>query len=273
MKFALIGNPVSKSISPELHKVLYKELDIKNCFLSKVQLAESELDSFFDKINTSYNGLNVTIPFKNEVISYLDELDKEAKILNNVNCISIKEGVLKGYNTDKYGFDMLCARNAIVIENRKCMVLGAGSSAKTVVKSLIDSGAREIIIKNKSENNALKVKEFAKKLGFTNIALFSNQQSSCELIINTTPLGMYSTQDKDNFFDMNVNNNTDLIDLVYISKSTMFLNKFETNGKKVNGLDMLIFQALKSIEIWNETTYNVNSKIDSIIKQLEKIIC
>ena len=53
----------------------------------------------------------------------------------------------------------------------------------------------------------------------------------------------------------------------------MFLNKFETNGKKVNGLDMLIFQALKSIEIWNETTYNVNSKIDSIIKQLEKIIC
>ena len=79
--------------------------------------------------------------------------------------------------------------------------------------------------------------------------------------------------DDDNFFDFIINNNADLIDLIYISKSTMFLNKFETNGKKVNGLDMLIFQALKSIEIWNETTYNVNSKIDSIITQLEKKIC
>jgi len=273
MKYALIGNPVSKSISPELHKLLYKELDIKDCFLEKIQLTERELDSFFEEVITSYNGLNVTIPFKNEVIGYLDKLDTESSILKNVNCIAIKEGVLKGYNTDKYGFDMLCSRNEIVVKNKKCMVLGAGSSAKTIIKSLIDSEAREIIIKNKSEKNALEVIEFAKKLGFDNIALFGKQQSTCELVINTTPLGMYSMEDKDNFFDITINENTDLIDLVYISKSTLFLNRFETNGKKVNGLDMLIFQALKSIEIWNETTYNVNSKIDSIIKQLEKILC
>jgi shikimate dehydrogenase len=153
------------------------------------------------------------------------------------------------------------------------MVLGAGSSAKTIIKSLIDSEAREIVVKNKSEKNALEVIEFAKELGYDNIVLFSKQHSTCELIINTTPLGMYSMNDSDNFFDFAVNDNADLIDLIYTSKSTMFLNRFETNGKKVNGLDMLIFQALKSIEIWNETTYNVNSKIDSIIKQLEKIIC
>ena len=121
MKYALIGNPVSKSISPELHKVLYKELDIKDCFLEKIQLTERELDSFFEKVITSYNGLNVTIPFKNEVISYLDELNHEAKILNNVNCISMKEGILKGYNTDKYGFDMLCSRNGIAAKNKKCI--------------------------------------------------------------------------------------------------------------------------------------------------------
>tara|TARA_A200000159_G_scaffold59945_1_gene55546 strand:+ start:5361 stop:6182 length:822 start_codon:yes stop_codon:yes gene_type:complete len=273
MKYALIGNPVSKSISPELHKVLYKELDIKDCFLEKIQLTERELGSFLEKAITSYNGLNVTIPFKNEVIDYLNELDEEAKILDNVNCISMKEGVLTGHNTDKYGFDMLCSRNGIVAKNKKCMVLGAGSSAKTIIKSLIDSEVKEIIVKNKSEKNALEVIEFAKKLGFHNIALFSKKQSTCELIINTTPLGMYSMNDDDNFFDFIINNNADLIDLIYISKSTMFLNKFETNGKKVNGLDMLIFQALKSIEIWNETTYNVNSKIDSIITQLEKKIC
>ena len=130
MKYALIGNPVSKSISPELHKVLYKELDIKDCFLEKIQLTERELGSFLEKAITSYNGLNVTIPFKNEVIDYLNELDEEAKILDNVNCISMKEGVLTGHNTDKYGFDMLCSRNGIVAKNKKCMVLGAGSSAK-----------------------------------------------------------------------------------------------------------------------------------------------
>ena len=273
MKFALIGNPVSKSFSPELHKILYKELNIEDCFLEKIELNKSDLDSFFGNINTLYNGLNVTLPFKNDVINYLDELDEEAKVLNNVNCIVLKEGILKGYNTDKYGFEILCKRNGIKTKNKRCMVLGAGSSAKTVIKSLIDSEAREIIIKNKSKKNALDVIEFAKKLGFTNINLFDDLQTNFELIVNTTPLGMYSMEDKDNFFDLTVNNNADLIDLVYTSKTTMFLKKFKTNGKKVNGIDMLVFQALKSIEIWNETTYNVNSKIDSIIKQLEKKIC
>ena len=273
MKFALIGNPVSKSFSPVLHNILYKELNIEGCFFEKIELKNSDLDSFFRNINNLYSGLNVTLPFKNDVINYLDELDEEAKVLNNVNCIALKADILKGYNTDKYGFEMLCKRNDIKTKNKICMVLGAGSSAKTVIKSLIDSEAKEIVIKNRSKKNALEVIKFAKKQGFTNISLFNDFKTNFELIINTTPLGMYSMEDKDNFFDLTINKNTDLIDLIYTSKSTMFLNRFETNGKKVNGLDMLIFQALKSIEIWNETTYNVNSKIDSIIKKLEKIIC
>ena len=93
------------------------------------------------------------------------------------------------------------------------------------------------------------------------------------LILNKKPEISDLISGPNNTIALRIPDNADLIDLIYTSKSTMFLNRFETNGKKVNGLDMLIFQALKSIEIWNETTYNVNSKIDSIIKQLEKIIC
>ena len=79
--------------------------------------------------------------------------------------------------------------------------------------------------------------------------------------------------DKDNFFDIPVGRNTSLIDLIYTSKETLFLKKFDKSSQKVNGLDMFIFQALKSIEIWRETNYNLGSQIESVKKQLEKIKC
>ena len=201
MKFAVIGNPIDKSLSPQLHEILYEKLNILNCSFEKIHIENDKLDDFFNNDFGLFNGINVTIPFKSSVVKFLDTIDDEAKILDNVNCISKSNNMICGFNTDKYGFDMLLNENGIDIEGSSCVVLGAGSSAKTVVKCLIDKGIGRIIIKNRSIDNARNIQNFAHSLGFNNIDLFNFNHASYDIAINTTPIGMYK-EDCDNFFDI-----------------------------------------------------------------------
>ena len=102
--------------------------------------------------------------------------------------------------------------------------------------------------------------------------IFNSDFTNLDLVINTTPLGMYK-EDSEDFFNIPVNESTILIDLIYTARETLFLKKFDKCSKRINGLDMFIFQALKSIEIWRETNYNLDSQIESVRKQLENIKC
>jgi shikimate dehydrogenase len=271
----LIGNPVQKSISPQLQRILFKELELNNCAYEKHQIISDNLPSFFDRFKKGeFDGINVTIPHKETGLEFLDEVDNSVKILGNTNCIKRTGNMLKGYNTDLYGFKMLLEKNNINIQSTRCLILGAGGSARTIIKALIDRGAESITIKNKSIENALEIQLYAQKLGAKNIKLYTESDDRFDIAINTTPLGMYQEEDNASFFDIPVDKNSTLIDLIYISNHTLFLNQYKDQVKQsINGLEMLIFQAIKSIEIWTETTYNVDQKLDSIKKQLEKIIC
>ncbi|HIF29918.1 MAG: shikimate dehydrogenase [bacterium] len=275
MNLGLIGNPVQKSISPQLQRILFKELELNNCAYEKHQIISDNLPSFFDRFKKGeFDGINVTIPHKETGLEFLDEVDNSVKILGNTNCIKRTGNMLKGYNTDLYGFKMLLEKNNINIQSTRCLILGAGGSARTIIKALIDMGAESITIKNKSIENALEIQLYAQKLGAKNIKLYTESDDRFDIAINTTPLGMYQEEDNASFFDIPVDKNSTLIDLIYISNHTLFLNQYKDQVKQsINGLEMLIFQAIKSIEIWTETTYNVDQKLDSIKKQLEKIIC
>ena len=275
MNLGLIGNPVQKSISPQLQRILFKELELNNCAYEKHQIISDNLPSFFERFkNGEFDGINVTIPHKETGLAFLDEVDNSVKILGNTNCIKRTGNMLKGYNTDLYGFKMLLEKNNINIQSTRCLILGAGGSARTIIKALIDRGAESITIKNKSIENALEIQLYAQKLGAKNIKLYTESDDRFDIAINTTPLGMYQEEDNASFFDIPVDKNSTLIDLIYISNHTLFLNQYKDQVKQsINGLEMLIFQAIKSIEIWTETTYNVDQKLDSIKKQLEKVIC
>ena len=275
MNLGLIGNPVQKSISPQLQRILFKELELNNCAYEKHQIISDNLPSFFERFkNGEFDGINVTIPHKETGLEFLDEVDNSVKILGNTNCIKRTGNMLKGYNTDLYGFKMLLEKNNINIQSTRCLILGAGGSARTIIKALIDRGAESITIKNKSIDNALEIQLYAQKLGAKNIELYTGSDNKFDIAINTTPLGMYQEKDDISFFDIPIDKDSILIDLIYISNHTLFLNQYKDRVKQsINGLEMLIFQAIKSIEIWTETTYNVDQKLDSIKKQLEKVIC
>ncbi len=275
MNLGLIGSPVEKSISPELQRILFKELELDNCTYEKHHVASDDLPSFFDRFkNGKFDGINITIPHKETGLKFLDEIDDNVKLLGNTNCIKRVGDILIGYNTDLYGFKMLLEKNNINVHSSRCLVLGAGGSARTIIKALIDQGAESITIKNKSIDNALAIQLYAQKLGAKNIEIYTESDDKFDIAINTTPLGMYQEQDDTSFFDIPIDKDSILIDLIYISNHTLFLNQYKDRVKQsINGLEMLIFQAIKSIEIWTETTYNVDQKLDSIKKQLEKVIC
>jgi len=275
VKLGLIGNPVDQSISPELQRILFDVLNLQGYTYKKNDISHEELSSFFDAFKAgSFDGINITIPHKENGLQFVDELDEKAEILGNINCIKKTGEHLKGYNTDFYGFQMMLCFNNIDIASKHCLVLGAGGSSKTIIKALSDGKAGSITVKNKSIENALKIQSYAKSRMNLDIRLFDDADKAFDVVINTTPLGMYEQEDKNDFFTIPLHSDSVLIDLIYTAKNTLFLEKHRTQVKQcINGLDMLIFQAIKSIEIWTETTYNVSPQLDSIKKQLENVLC
>ncbi len=275
MKLGLIGNPVDQSISPELQRILFDVLNLQGYTYEKNDISYEKLNSFFDGFKAgSFDGINITIPHKEHGLQFVDELDEKAEILGNINCIKKTGEHLKGYNTDFYGFQMMLCFNNIDIASKHCLVLGAGGSSKTIIKALSDGKAGSITVKNKSIENALKIQSYAKSRMNLDIRLFDDADKAFDVVINTTPLGMYEQEDKNDFFVIPLHSDSVLIDLIYTAKNTLFLEKHRTQVKQcINGLDMLIFQAIKSIEIWTETTYNVSPQLDSIRTQLENVLC
>ena len=275
MKLVLIGNPVDQSISPELQRILFYMLNLQGYTYEKNDISHEKLNSFFEAfIAGSFDGINITIPHKEHGLKFVDELDEKAETLGNINCIKKTGKHLKGYNTDFYGFQMMLCFNNIDVASKRCLVLGAGGSSKTIIKALSDGKAASITVKNQSMENALKIQSYAKNRMDVNIDLFNDVNQAFDVVINTTPLGMYEQEDKHDFFTIPLHNNSILIDLIYTTNNTLFLEKHRNQVKQcINGLDMLIFQAIKSIEIWTETTYNVSPQLDSIRKQLENVLC
>ena len=275
MKLGLIGNPVDQSISPELQRILFDMLNLQGYTYEKNDISHEKLNSFFEAFKAgSFDGINITIPHKEHGLKFVDELDEKAETLGNINCIKKTGKHLKGYNTDFYGFQMMLCFNNIDIASKHCLVLGAGGSSKTIIKALSDGKAGSITVKNKSIENALKIQSYAKSRMNLDIRLFDDADKAFDVVINTTPLGMYEQEDKNDFFVIPLHSDSVLIDLIYTAKNTLFLEKHRNQVKQcINGLDMLIFQAIKSIEIWTETTYNVSPQLDSIKKQLENVLC
>lgn len=246
-QFTLIGYPLSHSFSEKYFTEKFKQEKILNhkYFLSPLE----SIEAFPNLIATTPNlaGLNVTIPYKEKVIPYLDEVSEEAKAIGAVNTIKIENGKLKGYNTDVYGFEKSLL-NFLQKENKKitvenALVLGTGGAAKAVVFILKKIGIDPILVSRRPKSGDLTYSDLDTEIF-----------KECRLIVNTTPLGMLPNLDS--FPDLpyyRLNKNYFLYDLVYNPEKTVFLKRGESQGAVIlNGLEMLHLQAEKAWEIWNQ---------------------
>ncbi|MFN8337837.1 MAG: shikimate dehydrogenase [Saprospiraceae bacterium] len=239
-QFGLIGYPLTHSFSPNYFNQKFDNEDINAEYMAYPLETITDYCALVEQIN--FVGLNVTIPYKESIISFLDEIDEVAHAIGAVNTITFEDGVSKGYNTDAGGFresllsfigDLSCIKSALILGNG-----GAAKAVKYVLKCL---GIKFKIV-SRSGNGDLTYDD-----------LGASEISSSNLIINTTPLGMYPNVAYSPKLPYNLlDEKYFLFDLVYNPEKTIFLTEGLNRGCKIkNGHEMLILQAEYAWHIWN----------------------
>ena len=267
--FLVIGNPIKHSLSPFLHNYWFHKNKI-NCEYKKLETTKSSIKKILNKVRKrEIEGINVTIPFKNSVIKYLDILKGDALKTSSVNTVYLNKKKLVGDNTDVYGFSSGVLRK-VKTRIKTAGIIGAGGVTSSIILALIQKGVKKIYITNRTFS---KLKVFKKKFKKVIYPIKWNDRykafADVQILINVTSLGMLGQKDlKFDFsiFDKRIN----VVDIVYNPENTRFLKDASLNAHKIfTGLDMFIYQAQKAFYIWNKK----NPKITKdIYKKLRKKI-
>ena len=257
MKYGLIGKPLGHSFSREIH-ALIADYDYR-----LLEIDEDELPRFFQE--RDFSGINVTIPYKQAVIPFLDEISDEAKKIGAVNTIVKKEGKLFGFNTDFFGMRALIKSAGLDLENKTVLVLGTGGTSKTAVEVSKSLGAKKIVkVSRKKSSDTVTYDEAYEKI------------SGADVIINTTPVGMFPNADKTPVDVKKFKNLQGVIDAVYNPLRTNFVLDAESIGAKGRGgLYMLVAQAVYASALFLDKTAD-ESVIDKtyarILKEKRNIV-
>jgi shikimate dehydrogenase len=241
--FGLIGYPLSHSFSKKFFSEKFLNEGVTDCIYENFSIPSIEQ---FEQLitQTPLEGLNVTIPYKQQVIQYLHMTNKVVAKIGACNCIKFKNGKLYGYNTDTIGFEQ-SLKKYLLPHHTKAIILGTGGAAKAIMYVLEKLKISYISV---SRNEAGKDTQFLSYETLTDDLIRSHT-----LIINTTPLGMYP--DIDTYPPINYDLLTPLhylFDAIYNPAMTLFLKKGKEKHASIqNGFDMLIIQAEESWKIWN----------------------
>ena len=245
MKLGLIGTKLSHSFSKSYFEQKFEKLELSNHSYSLFELKNIEELSLLLEKNKELKGLNITFPFKESILPFLDEIDNEAKAVGAVNTVSISwknnKPVLKGFNTDVFGF-----RNSIkpFLENthERALILGTGGAAKAIKHVLHSLGITTLSVSRTPEEGEISYEELNEY-----VIKFH------KLIVNCTPLGTYpNVHDKPELPYQLLDESHTLMDLVYNPEETEFMKLGKAEGAVVlNGLSMLRQQADKAWEIWS----------------------
>lgn len=254
----IIGNPLGHSLSPILHKTAIEKLKVSYTY-EKWELAENELGAFIRKVknlDSNILGFNVTIPYKEKIITYLDEIDIQATNLNAVNTVKYENGKLKGYNTDGLGLFETLLRNSIQYENKKILMLGSGGACKGIAMFLTQKKVARIDIATRNEKKAEDLIFRIQNTGIeSDFIVWSDLMTlgieKYDFVIQTTPIGMKNQTQEIDFPYSRLTPSHTVIDIVYNPLETGFLKKSKNKGAKcINGLEMLVYQGYHSFKIW-----------------------
>lgn len=240
-RYGLIGFPLTHSFSEKYFSDKFIREDIDDAVYELFPLTDIEDIRFLFEINKDLKGINVTIPYKESAIEYLDDLDDVAQKIGAINCVKIDDIQRVGYNTDYMAFrDSI--KPLLNPSHKNALVLGTGGASKAIVFALNELGIKTQLVSRKNGIDCITYSELTK-------AIIENNT----IIINCTPLGMFP--------DVNacpeipyqfIGNNHLLFDLIYNPSTTQFLLKGQANGAAIkNGLEMLELQAEYAWKIWN----------------------
>lgn len=265
--YGLLGEKLGHSMSPAIHASIFKELKMDAYYHLFEVKKENLREAIYGLKALGAKGVNVTIPYKVPIMDYLDYISQEAIEIGSVNTIVFKGDKTWGYNTDYYGFGRMLEKNNITIAGKNAVVLGSGGSAKGVLQYLLDNGIKSIVVASR-EVSKLKEMDYYKRFSLMSYNDLK-QLKDFDIIINCTPNGMYPNIDSSPVDEAILHNFSAAVDLIYNPKQTLFLKYADKVGiKAVNGLYMLVAQAVAAEELWNnvkiskEITDNIYNSLD-----------
>jgi shikimate dehydrogenase len=273
----IIGSPLEHTLSPIIHNAAFDYLGLNWCYIP-LPVQEGHLQKAIEGIKAlNFTGVNVTMPFKTEVISILDEVAMFAESVGAVNTIFIDKGKLIGYNTDGRGFYTALMRDlGYEVKGRKVLVLGAGGASRSVTVSLALAGCQSIVIVNRSPERSRQLADIILKsapdIKVTWLSPEDNYDivvAESDVIINATPLTTFNGTLR---VPVSLLNKNQLVcDLNYSLYQPPLLQEAEARGAQVmDGKGMLLYQAAAAFEIWTGLEAPVEVMRVAIIRALEE---
>lgn len=266
----LLGNPVEHSFSPLMHNTAARILNLDLTYHA-VELRADELSTLSAHLNNDFfQGANITIPYKQMLLQYMDELSFTARSIGAINTIVKKESKLLGENTDIFGFSVPLQPYKEVLRNERSIVFGTGGASKAIIQALVDLGMQEIILisRNPANNKYFDDEDRTRVVSYESWGSYAEEAA---LIINATPLGMHPDignspvrRGEETLLEDKI-----CYDIVYNPPETKFLKQAKSMGAQViGGLDMLVHQGSKSFELWTGQSFPIDAIKKAIHEKL-----
>ena len=271
-KYLVIGNPIDHSLSPKIHNYWIKKNNIKAIY-DKERLKSDDLKNLIIKVREKkISGVNVTVPFKKEIIPYVDKLTFGAESTQSVNTILLTDdSKIVGYNTDINGFENAIKYTKYDISGKKIFILGSGGVTPSIIFALYKMNVSSIKLTNRTRTKAEYLQNFynsntVKKNGWNDIKVVDwGEVPEFDMIINTTSVGLNSDDNLDLDFSK-IGKNKFFYDVIYNPKETNFLKKGKDLGNKTeNGKKMFIFQAAEAFKIWHDIQPEINEEVSTLL--------
>ena len=260
-KYLVIGNPIEHSLSPLIHNFWIKKHNLDATYEKKKLESDNIKDIINDLRDNRISGINVTVPFKNIIISHLDELSDIAKETQSVNTIFKKNNKVIGENTDVFGFSESIRQTNFNPKNKKALILGAGGVSPSIILALKKMNISEIILSNRTRQKAEILKN-----SFPFIKLIDwGQTTKFDLIVNATSIGLKNNEEFKT--DYTKQGGQLFYDVIYNPLHTNFLKSAKKSGIAAeNGKNMFIYQAMKAFKIWHDIEPEINDEVRDLIK-------
>lgn len=270
MKYGLIGKGISKSLSPAIHRLIFQELSIEEEY-RLFDMEEAEVENHLKKFRSGGRGRNVTMPYKQAVMPFLDEIDPAAQAIGAVNTISNEGGKLKGWNTDYWGFSWMLKRLKGTAQGKSVAFLGTGGVMKAGFRYFYDHGASSIFIVSRNPESTMKQFEGADWWKDPRVHWLNYrdlEEVKGDYLVNCTPCGMVAGLPACAVPESVVQNFHSVLEVIYHPWETELVRSARKYGKSAeNGFSLLLGQAIAAEEIWQKKTLS-DSLFEEIYEEL-----
>lgn len=270
----VIGNPVKHSMSPIMYNTAIDYLSLNYTYLA-FEIQENQIEDTIKAFRTlNACAINVTMPFKQTVMPFLDEIDKSAELIGSVNTIINDDGKFIGYNTDGKGYVNLVKSHDITISGKKIVLVGVGGAGRSIAIELALENVSELVLLANNQNSAKSVYDTLEPLGYNNIKVLpltqenlKNELIDADMLINCTSVGMNPNPDNSIIEDESIlHKNLVVSDIIYHPHKTKLLTQAENIGcTTIGGVGMLFHQGAIGFKLW--TGYEI--PLDYVMEQIK----